>query len=67
LTAKQVAENTNLIESSLAPKPETKDGRWVYQTMVAVANPAGLIAESVAVNWPGKRDSRIQIVPGSRP
>jgi hypothetical protein len=35
---------------------------WTYQTKAAVANPAGVTVEAIAVNWPGQRATRMQML-----
>jgi hypothetical protein len=54
-----------VIESGQAAKPADKSAPWTYPATLAVEHAAGLIVEVTAVNWPGKSDARIQIVPGT--
>jgi hypothetical protein len=53
----------NELESGSATRAaDGGDTYWSYQTTAAASTPAGLTVEAIAVNWPGKRASRMQLL-----
>jgi hypothetical protein len=53
----------NEFESGPATRPgDEGNDYWNYQTTAAASDPVGLTVEAIAVNWPGKRASRMQLL-----
>jgi hypothetical protein len=50
------------LEAGAAVRLAPGDPYWIYQTTVAALNPAGLTIEAIAVNWPGRSASRMQLL-----
>lgn len=57
----------NQLESGPAARPAGGSPYWIYQTTAAASSPAGLTVEAIAVNWPGKRANRMQMLGASMP
>ena len=55
------------LESGPAARPPDGNPYWTYQTTAAAASPAGLTVEAIAVNWPGQRASRMQMLGAATP
>jgi hypothetical protein len=55
------------LESGLAARAAGDDSRWLYWTTAAASSAPGLTVEAVAVNWPGQRGSRMQMLGTSMP
>ena len=55
------------LESGPAARPADGNPYWIYQTTAAASSPAGLTVEAIAVNWPGQRASRMQMLGVSMP
>jgi len=52
----------NQLEAGAATRPADGNPYWVYQTTAAASSAAGLTVEGTAVNWQGKRASRMQML-----
>ncbi len=53
----------NVLESGPAGRTGPDQVQWTYRTTVELANPSGVLVETVAKDRPGNRDSRIQMLP----
>ena len=55
-----------VVEHGPAVRSPSEPRDWIYRTTVTVAGPATLVVEAVAMNWPGKRGNRLELlsVPG---
>jgi hypothetical protein len=51
-----------LLESGPATRPAYGNPYWTYQTSTAASSPAGVTVEAIAVNWPGQRAARMQML-----
>jgi len=50
------------LESGAATRSPNGHMYWIYQTTAAAANAAGLTVEAIALNWPTKAGSRMQML-----
>lgn len=52
----------SVLESGPAARPADGDPFWLYQTTATASQVAGLTVEARAVNWPGQRANRLQLL-----
>jgi hypothetical protein len=57
------AAGGTVLESGVAAKRESTRDWWSYETKIDLESTAGSTVEAVAVDGPGNRDSRVQLVP----
>lgn len=55
------------LESGPATRPVDGHPYWSYQTTSAASSAAGLTVEATAINWPGQRGSRMQMLGAGTP
>ena len=50
------------LEAGLATRPTDGDPYWIYQTTAAASNAVGMTVEAIALNWPGRRGDRMEML-----
>jgi hypothetical protein len=58
------ASDGAVLESGLAAKSKPTGDWWVYVAQTDLELAAGATVEAAALDWPGNRNSRVQLLPG---